>query len=91
MLCPKCGVESPDDAKFCYECGSQLKAGTTTVPKPEKELTNYAGFWRCFAAYLIDSIILAIRGYIIGAIFGAMIWPSLVDMETDISTAIAEG
>lgn len=91
MYCPKCGAENPDDAKFCSECGSQLKSGITTAPEPEKELTNYAGFWRRFAAYLIDSIILSIGGFIIGGIFGIMLWFSLGDMETDISTAITEG
>src|SRR5919107_3650232 len=24
MLCPSCGHESPDDAKFCAQCGSRL-------------------------------------------------------------------
>ena len=88
MYCPKCGAENPDDAKFCSECGSQLKAGITTVPEPEKELTNYAGFWRRFAAYLIYGIILTVGGYIIGAILGIMIWLSSVSMGTDIPISI---
>ena len=24
MVCPQCGKESPEDAKFCYGCGSQI-------------------------------------------------------------------
>jgi uncharacterized RDD family membrane protein YckC len=48
----------------------------------------YAGFWRRFVAVIIDSIILAIGGFIIGAIFGAMIMicAFLGAMGTDIST-----
>ncbi|MEM0075111.1 MAG: zinc ribbon domain-containing protein [Nitrososphaerota archaeon] len=32
MFCPKCGVQLPDDAKFCYKCGSQV----VTQQQPEK-------------------------------------------------------
>lgn len=24
MFCPKCGVENPDHAKFCFKCGSKF-------------------------------------------------------------------
>ncbi|MDD3818850.1 MAG: RDD family protein [Actinomycetota bacterium] len=71
MYCPKCGAENPDDAKLCSECGYQLKAEITTIS--EKELTNYAGFWRRVAAYLIDGIVLMIAGGIIGAILGVLV------------------
>jgi len=49
MFCPRCGAQNPDDANFCSGCGYQLSGGVV-----------YAGFWRRFAAFLIDAIILAI-------------------------------
>ena len=84
MYCPKCGVKNPDDAKFCSGCGSRLETGDVVMS--EKGSIYYAGFWRRFAAILIDSIILAIGETIIGVIFGFMIGAFLVGMELDIDT-----
>lgn len=29
MYCTNCGVELPDGAKFCYECGSSVNVSPT--------------------------------------------------------------
>lgn len=91
MYCSKCGVQNPDDATFCSGCGSQLGTGAVVVSK--EVATHYAGFWRRFVAVLLDSVILAIGGFIIGGIFGFMIGAFLGAMGTDIPTiqAIAGG
>ncbi len=35
MLCPKCGTENPDDARFCKECGSDISAVAEATPEPQ--------------------------------------------------------
>ena len=36
MFCAECGVENPDDARFCGECGQSLKAAEfKTKPEPD--------------------------------------------------------
>jgi len=35
MLCPKCKVENPDEAKFCISCGNPLVEPTPTQATPE--------------------------------------------------------
>lgn len=66
MYCPKCGVKNPDDARFCSGCGSQLGAEVAVIS--EKASTYYAGFWKRFAAAIIDHSLLGIGGSIINAI-----------------------
>lgn len=63
-FCPNCGSELQyKEAEICPKCGVRIKAPPGPVPVPEK----YAGFWIRFAAYLIDSIILAVVIY--GSLF----------------------
>jgi len=33
ILCPKCGFQNPQTAKFCSNCGAQLQAAGPTCPK----------------------------------------------------------
>jgi len=56
MNCPTCGTPNDDNAAFCKACGARLKESAPVAPQ-----TNiYAGFWKRFAAFLIDAIILAV-------------------------------
>jgi uncharacterized RDD family membrane protein YckC len=59
---------------------------------------NYAGFWRRFAAYLIDSVIIGIVMGIVMMIFGIGLFGSLatvdpmdMEMDEDAANAMAAG
>ena len=34
IVCPTCGTENPDTAKFCSECGARLKPAEPAAPPP---------------------------------------------------------
>jgi uncharacterized RDD family membrane protein YckC len=67
MFCTRCGSVNADGARFCKGCGSPLDpsgAGAVTAaaasapifaqPAPQ---FRYAGFWRRFVAWIIDSLV----------------------------------
>jgi len=56
MFCPKCGQSNESAARFCQSCGNDL-AGQVPVTKTT---VYYAGFWKRFAALLIDCVILSL-------------------------------
>lgn len=73
MFCPKCGTWAPEEASHCPLCGASLRGDDTTAPPriatghaapayaaaaPAMPALQYAGFWRRFAAVLIDSLVL---------------------------------
>ncbi len=76
MKCPHCGATVKEFDTFCYSCGSRLESTepeeskpaikaekTGLIPKPYRydSITfSYAGFWKRFAAWIIDFIILSI-------------------------------
>jgi len=82
MFCPKCGTPNDDQANFCKSCGASLQANISTPasqpsappsysqPAVTATAVSYAGFWKRFAAYLIDAIIFVAVITIIGFIFG---------------------
>jgi len=73
--CEGCGSEIQNNEESigmeskCSQCGQ-----VNIVPDLGNGggRSNYAGFWKRFAAILIDSIILALAGGLIGGIFGAI-------------------
>ena len=65
MYCRNCGTEHPDTAQFCPNCGVGTAPGGVAVS------TEYAGFWRRIAAYLVVALILAIPNIILSRIGGA--------------------
>jgi len=70
MFCSKCGKAVDPGSTFCAACGQavEFKAGalptTYTGATPAASavggVTDYAGFWLRFVAYVIDSVILGI-------------------------------
>jgi uncharacterized membrane protein len=62
MLCPKCGTENPDDAKFCSKCGAGL--GTASSPSGTSESStglspNVAGLL-CYVVGWITGIVFVV-------------------------------
>jgi uncharacterized RDD family membrane protein YckC/Tfp pilus assembly major pilin PilA len=53
MYCSNCGKETPSEAKFCAHCGAPLAPGAAAIVS---NFSIYAGFWRRFAAFIIDSV-----------------------------------
>jgi uncharacterized RDD family membrane protein YckC len=63
MYCRNCGAEHPDTAEFCPTCGVATAGGGAYAAS-----VTYAGFWRRFAAWVIDSLILIIPVLILSRI-----------------------
>lgn len=40
IVCPTCGTENPDTAKFCSECGARLKPAEPVAPPPPPPTTT---------------------------------------------------
>jgi uncharacterized RDD family membrane protein YckC len=71
MFCPTCGQETLEQTNFCQSCGHPLN------PEAQDRLIStapYAGFWRRFAALIIDemfiSVVLVGAEAVLGAILG---------------------
>ena len=61
MICPKCGTENAADVRFCKNCGFALRSRSArSANQLQKEVIEYAGFWRRFFASLIDDIIFSV-------------------------------
>jgi uncharacterized RDD family membrane protein YckC len=61
MFCTRCGATNSDLARFCSGCGSPLGPAATAYPAPAAFAAapafRYSGFWRRFAAMVIDSFV----------------------------------
>ena len=69
MFCPKCGQQNDDRALYCQSCGTTLLVKPAAAPLPAEV---YAGFWKRFAALIIDALIVSAATGILTAItFGA--------------------
>lgn len=88
MFCPKCGAANDESKADCAECGASLappamnayQPAPTYQPVPAYQAepgtrVSYAGFWKRFAALIIDGIILNVVGNILGfIIMGASLY-----------------
>ncbi len=82
IRCLKCGtnqeVEPPQPNDSCINCGHNLSKGSwmrisgysKTEAIVEKLIFTYGGFWRRFAAYVLDSVLLQFVIYILALVFG---------------------
>jgi len=65
MYCPKCSSENPDHAKFCKQCGFNIKG---FLNKPEKESSREVteqGFWETTIGQFVSGIIIFLVGLMI--------------------------
>ena len=82
MFCPACGQEASEEAKFCPNCGQALNrtgpdAGIHEPAETPLAPVNYAGFWRRFAAFFIDEILVFVIGTGAGAVVGFLLGQNL--------------
>ena len=84
MSCPKCGVKNDPIATNCFACDYKLKEGDAVIYGTQQN--PYAGFWRRFLAYSIDSFILGIVGGILGIIISLAsgFFFSLIGVDLDL-------
>ncbi len=75
MLCPQCGTENESRWFFCASCGYDLQKGVPigAATSFSPATVFFAGFWRRFFAFLLDSIIIMIAGGLLGGLVGGMI------------------
>ena len=76
ILCPKCNKANDRHARFCQECGTDLRTIDTKEGVQQVTVSSgilkYAGFWRRLVAALIDGIILITLWLIIFLIFSGL-------------------
>ncbi len=75
MFCPKCGQLNLEQVQTCQKCGARMPSldGTSTAaPVPPAIAANgiYAGFWKRFAAFVIDYFIVVVLAMLAGAVVG---------------------
>ena len=70
-FCGVCGA--PRDAaitNFCRNCGAAFAAVETKAHEASPAFSAKGGFWRRTAAYLLDGVVLAIIGFLVGVVVG---------------------
>ena len=73
MLCPNCGRQNIGSGRFCPNCGAQLplSSGVTPAAPPTDAAAGiYAGFWKRFAAFILDYIIVVVMAAAAGGVIG---------------------
>lgn len=68
MYCSNCGKQNQDEAKFCFNCGNSLASyssltSTSSVSSQTQTTKSdvlYAGFWKRFAAFILDILIIVL-------------------------------
>ncbi|MCC7573263.1 MAG: zinc-ribbon domain-containing protein [Candidatus Methanofastidiosum sp.] len=76
VFCGKCGKDNPMGAKFCENCGAVLEAtpatqNTQTTYAPGNWLSHeHVGFLPRLIAWIVDTIIFGVIGWIISIPFG---------------------
>jgi uncharacterized membrane protein YvbJ len=88
MFCPSCGAQNSDHAAFCAQCRNSLSdrvssdspsASPTLAPvgAATPSVVLYAGFWKRLVAMLVDWLVLAIGGFLIGIVIGLVFMSAL--------------
>lgn len=88
MFCPNCGKEQKGSPAYCSSCGVKLVLESSSTPSiSHANVVEYAGFWKRFAASIIDGILLWIASFIVGFIIASVFYD--VDYEDYESAVIA--
>ncbi len=85
MFCSRCGKELTSEARYCAHCGAPaeglLAAGKDAPVQPGPAVARppaplYAGFWKRFAAYLIDWVLIVVASgvFVVALDFGLGLW-----------------
>ena len=91
MYCPKCGQQNDDNARFCVKCGSQLPISHVAIPSVAAAVAvtgAYAGFWKRFAAFILDYLIVMVLGLVAGGIVGFIYGMSVTPPDKKIAEAL---
>ena len=77
MFCPKCGQLNLDKVQACQKCGARLPgsdgaSGTVPVQQAIVAAGIYAGFWKRFAALILDYFVVVILAMLVGAVVGLL-------------------
>lgn len=78
MKCVQCGADLAAGAQYCSKCGVSTSAsgayGVSAASQQQTMVTLdralYAGFWRRFAALIVDAIVIYAVVFAIGAVLG---------------------
>jgi len=88
VYCPKCDAANSDQAAFCAHCGVSLRDNDGIPLRPVFYVGTYAGFWRRFAAWSLDGIVIAAialaafiasRDVLASALFGGWLYCALME------------
>ncbi|MBN2098436.1 MAG: RDD family protein [Dehalococcoidia bacterium] len=90
MFCTECGKEQLGNPTFCRNCGAKLAVGPTIWNGPATvEAVEYAGFWRRFAAFLIDWLLIFVISFVIGIVVGIVMIALMGSEDNEALTVIA--
>lgn len=82
MFCPKCGVQTPEQAAFCTKCGQNLSAPVViVVPRPAPAPLSYGDPGRRVAAFIVDLLIVLAPIVALTIVYG-ILSPESVEAET---------
>lgn len=73
VLCPRCHHKNEPDSSYCYHCG--LPLDDESVPGHVSNIRAIqknapGGFWIRFAAYVLDTIVIAVVNLVLYGVFG---------------------
>lgn len=77
MFCPNCGNQTNSNANFCSSCGTNvtLSPNYQALAK-DFGYTPYAGFWKRFVAYMLDTMLISI---VSGIVIFSFVFLSVTD------------
>ncbi len=78
MICSNCGLANWYSRRFCRGCNEPLAARPDEVATPARVSVEapYGGFWRRFAAYLLDIVVVLAAQSALIVLIGALLLPT---------------